>query len=437
MSENHGNEDIDLIAQPTSVWVKWCESRQSVGELSSAVAVRIPGEIHREDVGQATTLCALCPFVVRTEMFGIRSLSLAADATIDDKTARSFPRLTALRVESRRPISVEWFEAAPLEVLAFRDRAVSDQNYLQRLRLRECRVEWTEMHLSNVPLTVRRLIINAWRSMGPSILKELTALTGLEELALSGLVELKDLKYIGELQALTTLTVPARSLNGIEGLKRLRSLRLIAHAPALAPLASSNELQSLEIRARRAPSDLMRLSSLRQLKRLVLDLGDVTNLAGVASLSFLKEMTQLTELIIRGVRVLDGDVNVLKSLNLERLDLRGDFGPQAASLQSAVPAATMRLVANADLDGRAEVVREEGGWAIFSDVASELGYENNYDLESVLKKALLAVAPEVLSRLVFDSEAGALCVRATAKRDINKVMTTLRTIPRRPGTAEK
>ncbi len=413
--------------------MRWCDSRPSIGDASSAVAIRRPVEVQQTDIGDAVALCALCPFASRTDIPSVRSLSLTKGVTMDERTARSFPRLAALRVETRNPVSLRWFDAAPLEVLAFRDKSFADHSVLRTTRIRELRLEWMGMPLHEIPSTIRRLAINAWRPVAPSDLSVLSDLQGLEELALSGRADLKDLRVLAKAPSLTTVMVAARSLTGVERLERLRSLRLIVHAPAVAPLASARALESVEIRARHAPADLDLLSKVSGLKRLLLDLGDIGGLADVKSISFLSELPALEELIIRGARLLDGDLKVLRTLKLRKLELAGDFGPQASSLASALPTATVRVVGNTDGAGFYDVVQVAGLWVLFSDLARELGYENNYEVERAVKEDLSRTAPDVISRVQFDSEAGAFCVRAKTRKDVDEVATKLRTMKRSVG----
>jgi len=416
----------------TLEWMRWCESHPSLGDGARTAAVRTPVEVQQTDIADAVALCALCAFTSRAPISTVRSLSLTKEATIDERTARAFPQLAALRVETRTPVSLRWFDAAPIEALAVRDKSIADQSLLRLIPLRELRVEWMGMPLHNIPTRIRRLVINTWRPMPPSDFAALSNLQILDELALSG-VELKNMGDLAGVPSLTTVTVATRSLAGVERLESLRSLKLIVHAPAVAPLASARLLENVEIRARRAPADLDRLSKLSGLKRLVLDLGSVDGLADVKSISFLSELPALEELVIRGVRLLDGDLRAVGALRLRKLELEGDFGPEASSLARLLPTATTRLVRNAGDTGLYDVALVAGLWVLFADLAGELGYENNYEVEQAVKAELSETAPDLMSRVQFDSEAGAFCLRAETRQDVEEVVAKIRAMKRLVG----
>jgi hypothetical protein len=90
-------------------------------------------------------------------------------------------------------------------------------------------------------------------------------------------------------------------------------------------------------------------------------------------------------------------------------------------------------VGNTGGAGVYDVAQVAGLWVLFSDLAGDLGYENNYEVERAVKEELSGTAPDLMSRVQFDSEAGAFCVRAKTRQDVDEVVTKLRTMKRSVG----
>ncbi len=232
------------------------------------------------------------------------------------------------------------------------------------------------------------------------------------------------------MRSLVAVSAPVRSLEGIDAVPNLNSLRLVVHAPSVAPLAGAGGLHTLEIRGKRAPSDIGRLSAVPSLRRLILDLGDVNGLAEIGSIGFLGELPALEEVTIHGVKLLDGSLDVLRRRQFRKIDLRGDFGPGASSFAAAVPSATVKFVTSDGQIGLDDIALIEGLWVLFADLAADLGYDNNFGVERAVKQVLQTTAPGTLSRVQFDTETEAFCVRAEAREDVDALVAVLRSLRR-------
>jgi hypothetical protein len=74
-------------------------------------------------------------------------------------------------------------------------------------------------------------------------------------------------------------------------------------------------------------------------------------------------------------------------------------------------------------------IRHPGGgsnvWSIYDDLAGALNVETNYAAEQQVRRVLKKLAPEVLRRIDFDTEADGVGIYAKTEADIRTVATIL------------
>jgi hypothetical protein len=64
-------------------------------------------------------------------------------------------------------------------------------------------------------------------------------------------------------------------------------------------------------------------------------------------------------------------------------------------------------------------------WSIYDDLADVLDVETNYAAEQQVRRLMKKIAPEVLRRIDFDTEAGGVGIYAKTEADIRAVATIL------------
>jgi len=430
MSMSPTVDDERFISMSTREWSIWCNSFASPTAPKHASLISTPGPVGSQALVDVLELAANQPCSIGTVAASVRSLSLLPGAAVDERTARNLPELERVRIEARRTHDLSWF-APRLRTVSFRDRSTSGHAHLAHSHVRNVRIEWSQMVLEHLPLTVERLIINAGAALNVRALGPVWQLPRLARLSLSGFAVLGDLRAAGSAKCLTDLSAQAASLEGVEDLSALRSLRLIVAVPHLKPLILTHGLEALELRAREAPADLESVAQVKSLKRLILDLGDVNNLARLKSFAFVKHMQGLEELVVHGVRLEDQDVGPIGDLrSLRTLDLVGSFGPGVGALKEKYPIARITDVSTAP-SSPVEIARIGNRWVIFQDLAAVLGVENNYEAEAALKAELRRMADDRLFEgLEFDSEAGAVCVRGESKQALEQIAAAIERLRR-------
>jgi hypothetical protein len=270
-----------------------------------------------------------------------------------------------------------------------------------------------------------------WLDGGRSGWKHLTGLDRLEELVLWD-ARLSDLHCLDGCVGLRSLWLRGRrvkSLDGIGGIPALESAWLeVLGIPDLAPLEGLQSLHTLELSGL-ALDDLRPLSGLPSLRSLTLAAAD----GGwrVKSLAPLSGLDQLEVVRLRGARIGDRDLTPLRRLrNLKRIELfpSGYLGDKLAAFRKARPDVTIEAqddAAEATVSiGPVEIhppSREIGDWWFLQDLTAALGTDTNTEAEARLQHMIGRRSHDLLARLRFDSEAGAVGVAADSEADIREV----------------
>lgn len=310
------------------------------GSKSAQICIGAPLALDPRKLRGVTDILAFAPFTCRRPLPAVRGLHLGPGATIDEGTARCFSALRNLRVETTEPLSLSWFDEAPLEGLSIRDRSIADWQDLHRSNVPRLSVKWFELPLDPLPASVRWLKISAWRKATLRSMAPIWKLAALENLTLqtSASLTFPDLSPFRPLQRLKMLDVFPRSLRGAEHLTALRSLSV--HVKGRCPPVSellANRLTTLNLRARFPPADVAQLARLATLRRLHLSLGYLKDVIELPSLGFLAGLRELRQLDVYLVRLLDGDLSPLLALrHLKRVKLVGDFGPNPGSAMATL-----------------------------------------------------------------------------------------------------
>lgn len=423
---------VDLLLPRTNM-TEFCTTLPPVGRGAAYVAIQQPIDLGPESLRGVRGIYALAPFRCRTPAPSVEELFLSHNATIDEHTARCFPRLVNVSIESQQTLQLAWFDNDRLRGISLSDRAISDWPVLRSMSPWRLNLSWTAMPLEHLPASVRWLSLLRLGPLSQKRLGPIWLLPALESLRLMN-VQLGTLDQVARIASLTELSVwSTKSFSGISRLKRLRSFHASGIVcPPISELTANVALRDLQIKARTPPTDLAKLGRLAGLERLTLWFGDIHRPADIESLSFLRSLGNLRELGVHGVRLRDRDVTPINDLSgLKVLDLSGAFGPEIRRLKGRRGRKTTVTKLVPALGGRTAPVRPRlisGTWTIFEDVSSLLGVGNNYDAEKAVRRRLKTVAPEVAACVEFDSEADSFCVRAESRKDLDRIARVIRTM---------
>jgi hypothetical protein len=230
-----------------------------------------------------------------------------------------------------------------------------------------------------------------------------------------------------------------KSLAGIEAMERLESLTLImVAAEDLSPLGGLLNLQEITFRYVRGCRDLGGLAALPQLRRLTMDqsVGSDRDIVHVETLRPLAALPRLEEVVLLGTAIDDGDLSPLVALpKLRKVRLGRHSGADVDKLRAARPDLAIEYSAppaksNELTERIGEItIRHPGGgiqeWSIYDDLAYALEVETNYAAEQQVRRLMKKIAPEVLRRIDFDTEAGGVGIYAKTEADIRAVATIL------------
>jgi len=399
-----------------------------IGERAPAVVVSRATDVPSRLLEGVRMLFVKAPIRVSHAVPAVEDLFLGAGAEIDSETASRFVGLVNLRIESQRRVSLDWFPLDRMQGLAFRETALTGREALERTKLIRAAIHWHGMSLSLLPESLRWLSIVVWSSLGERMLAPIWGLEGLQYLSL-GNIELKNLRSARALRDLRQLRVTAKALSGVAECENLQVLHVSQRGtcPPVAELGELKHLKELEIRAKRPPGDLAKVSECRSLERLVLSFGDIHVLAPLGSMSFITAMTKLRELKLTGVEVRGADLTCLRDMpNLKSVEIVGTVDHDARRLAS--DGSVRAHLSFVDVSSPAEsptgevLVRNiEGRWSIFQDVSELLGLSNNHEAEVAIKKRLMGDAPGVIENLEFDSEGDSFSVDSSSQDDIRTV----------------
>ncbi len=421
---------LDEIVTRSSL--HWADRCRKLSVSSSEVrTVESPVRLGPKDVEGISELCALCPFDAAISLPDVTSLSLLRRAYLLEPTARAFSGVRTLRLEGNRPTNVSWFEATNLRSVAVREGSVGNPEELRELPVKQFRVEWRALPVECFPRTVGGLVVNTWRAMSPKELAAIAQLSRLESLVVTGGTVLRDLKSLANANGLMELGVSARSLAGASELAGLRRLRLGGSSiGGLNGLAELKQLDTLELYlpGARAATLLDTLPQLDFVKRLTVDCVSIGDFADIASFAFLDRLPSLEEFVLKGVVLRDPDVTPIQRLTfLKRLELFGNFGRRVEQLRNSTRASSVIItnLSRPEESRQLAPVQMDNRWALFDDFSAWLGQNNNYEVERLVREEM-AVAPDVASRLSFDSEAGMFSVSSSERQDIADVIAVMR-----------
>jgi hypothetical protein len=299
---------------------------------------------------------------------------------------------------------------------------------LRMLTLNDCWPQDTIAALAGLAQLVRL------RSNAPLGWSALRACTALEDVAAirPRLASLRSLKTWTHLRRLTLTGSGVRNLAGMEAFTRLEDLRLVMlTVDDLSPLAGLPGLADIALAGLSQAHDLTPLGTLPSLRRLVMSRagGEYRDIVHVDSLRPLANSRALEELTMNATVVDDGDLSPLVALkSLRAVRLFGDLGEAVAGLRNARPDIDVTWSpAGAAPGERVGVVflrppaRGIPSWWIREDLTELFGVPTNADAEERIHAVLAAEAPEVLGRLIFDTESDAVCVSAEREEDARLV----------------
>ncbi|MGI8959536.1 MAG: hypothetical protein ACR2IV_07225 [Bryobacteraceae bacterium] len=230
-----------------------------------------------------------------------------------------------------------------------------------------------------------------------------------------------------------------RSLAGIGAMERLESLMLImVGAGDLSPIRGLLNLREVTFRYVRGCRDLGGLAGLPELKRLNIDqsVSSDRDIFHVETLRPLAALPYLEEVVLLGTAIDDGDLSPLAQLpNLRKVRLGRHSGADVDKLRVARPDLAVEYTAPpaksnelTERVGQVTIRRPGAGlqvWSIYDDLASALNVETNYAAEQQVRRVLKKLAPELLSRIDFDTEGGGVGIYAKAEADIRAVAAIL------------
>jgi len=279
---------------------------------------------------------------------------------------------------------------------------------------------------------LRCLRLHGWRN-----LRALGRLTSLEELTLLE-VEMTNLRAYKGLTSLRELRLMGRmkSLDGIEALRGLETLWLRGYVVRdLTPLAALPNLHDLTLTYTDAVTDYAPIGSLKNLRRFELTLGNITDQAPLSSIGFLAGLDELEEVIIQNVALADPRLDPLFALpRLRRVRLTGRAGPDVDDLRRRRPDLEIDAYLIGEPAGRVHVgpihydppIEGLERWWIYQDVHDLLRTPTNDAAERALRRRLKDADPDLLARLEFDTESGAIGIYASTETDIRAVAEALR-----------
>jgi hypothetical protein len=279
---------------------------------------------------------------------------------------------------------------------------------------------------------LRWLSLHGWRN-----LRALGRLVNLERLSLVEF-EMANVRAYRGLTKLRKLFLMGRmtSLDGIEALVSLDSLGLRGYVVRdLTPLAALPHLRDLTMTYTDAVTDYAPIGRLEHLRRFELTLGSITDEAELPSIDFLTGLEELEEVVIQNVALADPRLDALIELpRLRRVRLTGKAGPDVDGLRRRRPDLEIDTHLTGEPAGRVHVgpihydppIEGIDRWSLYQDVHDLLGTRTNDAAERLLRRRLKETDPDLLKRLDFDAESGAIGIYAGTEDDIRAVAEALR-----------
>jgi hypothetical protein len=176
--------------------------------------------------------------------------------------------------------------------------------------------------------------------------------------------------------------------------------------------------------------DFRPIGRLRSLRRIEVLLGDDTDPGRLPSIDFLAGLEPLEELKLLNAEIADGRLDALFDLPaLRRVHLSAKAGPDVDELRRHRPDVEVEAVMFGEPEGRVYVGPVhydppfEGieRWSIIQNLADLLGTQTNGEAEELIRDELNRRDGGLMTRLQFDSEAGAVGIYAASEADIRAV----------------
>lgn len=225
-----------------------------------------------------------------------------------------------------------------------------------------------------------------------------------------------------------------KSLDGIEAFQELQRINMIMGPVSdLSPLAHLPKLAEVKMVFMKRCSDIAPLGRLPALRRLEIAQPIISSrdIVHVRSLKPLAGASRLEELVLLGTAVDDGDLMPLAEIpTLRRVQLGQDVGAELDTLRRARPDIEMQVMpqhtraSEGEVAGAVTVHRPSPGvrqWSIFEDLTEVVGGSTNYAAEARVRSAVKSSNAQLMSRLSFDTEAGAVGIYADSEADIRAV----------------
>ncbi|HEV2689465.1 MAG TPA: hypothetical protein VGV35_12965, partial [Bryobacteraceae bacterium] len=264
--------------------------------------------------------------------------------------------------------------------------------------------------------------------------------TQLEEASLVD-IQMANLKRWNTWNRLRTVCLGGRglkSLAGIEAWQQLESLVLLNFRTGdLAPLGDLMRLAEITFRMPDRSLDLAALARVPALRRLEIDETPITenDIVRLPSLKPLARAPALEEIVLMGTCVEDGDLMPLAAIErLRRVRLGRDIGCDVDKLREARPDLSIEYTPPGGSKRKSERVGEVNiyppgngikVWSIFDSFAQALRTNTNYAAEQLIRREVKKTSAELLKRLDWDTEAGAVGIYAAEERDIRTVADVL------------
>jgi hypothetical protein len=417
------------------------KSRQRHQEQALAGDEGTIQDLDELDLDGLRSLIAVQPIRASRQIPSLKELWVTRWSTLDKHTALQMPNLEFLRVDtpgwgSPERISLGWLPPN-MAGIRFSGNSVQDPERLPDFENLVAFGGSIDPSILARCSNLRRLAISSppqdypeWRTK-KAWKPAFAELSEVEEADLCAL-QLTDCKVLGNWSNLRSLQLEGtKSLAGLENLRALEVLWLDRHGrlPSLEPLRALSSLWALSLRGTDAPFGLDPIGSCSHLKYLFLWLGELMP-ATIPGLGFCSNLAELERLMMVWVKV--ADRNLAPLFDLPKLRFVSIFGGSPKELDRLrARGIEVQVDGEASEDEEAsdeapyEFDKDSGEWSIFGDYASKLDVASQHEVEEILRKELSRRFPDLLTRLTFDSEAGALSVRAKNESDIAVVSRVL------------
>jgi Leucine-rich repeat (LRR) protein len=267
-----------------------------------------------------------------------------------------------------------------------------------------------------------------------------------------------DLRSVKDAAMLTALELSGRGIRSLYGIDRFTSLRQLTlnrlRDIDMAPLESLTELTFLAVHKTRAAVDFSPLAHLASLEDVHLESADDATDQAIAALDFshlarlwslsleasspgarmpvdldwVATHSRLRVLYLYGFwprgRSLEGFYDL--TVNVDRVFILTTDPEDFARLLQSRPPSNVTVDTLRVSESGPEILEVDGQLFIAADLASSRGFETNYDAAERLDAFLKRTAPDVASRLQWDTEAGEVVVLSDDEAALQHVRKVLR-----------